>query len=62
MDAQGLLHALIAHYADRTYGRRGACTSGDLLTHAAMIVWGLDEEGAVERVGEEITEHRIAGA
>lgn len=61
MDAQGLLSALISHYADRSeYGR---CTAGDLLTHAAMIVKKFDDEDqAVEYIGEEITDRRVARA
>lgn len=60
MDAQGLLNALISHYTDRTY--RGVCSAADLLTHAAEIVRGLDEEGAIEYIGEEITERRVGQA
>lgn len=59
MDARGLLSALISHYTDRR--EHGVCSAADLLTHAAMVVKGFsDEEEAIEYIGEEITERRIA--
>lgn len=56
MDAQGLMNALIAFYADKTY--RGACTSADLLIHAAEIVKGMSYDDAVEFIGDEIADRR----
>lgn len=56
MDAQGLLNALVAFYADRSEWTR--VSAADLLIHAASVVRDIDEETATEWVSETLTDIR----
>lgn len=71
MDASKLVNAMIVFYADhrdnnaifldREDGRRAGQRSvgmGNMLTYAAMVAWQVDEQTAVEVIGERLLDIR----